>query len=771
MKEDAQVSTADSSKRIHEIDGLRAIALLGVLIYHGRFEIFMSGGFLGVDVFFVISGYVITLSLLKQFQKGTFSFREFLIRRILRLVPALLATLFFTNIFVMFLTTRKQRWQAANMSVSSIFSVSNIHLWMQSSYFDVSSRQKPYLHTWSLSVEWQFYITWALLARKLLTRFPSKRIQMGIISVVTVTSIGATEVTRTQFPSAAFYNVIFRYSEFMCGALPAWHSFRIMDEENVEDDKLESSKALKIGLSSALSALCLGSVAILMNFFKDTFPFPGSTALPICIATSIIISKSPGTIVSSILSNKIIQWLGEISYSVYLVHWPVQVLLNFETLHHSSKLLNLIGTIFSVFLGHVLNRTVEKPFQETRAKQTKLNRVDKLRILGGFMVLFLSQAFYMHRDDIPISPKRKEVTEFIRNSWIYAESRGEEIRPKCRSIGRHDNLRHWKKCNRETEIAFALLGDSHAADLWYALNSTYPDINTYEICGTGCGLTRNPEEWTGCYKIFHAYQEKLKKHQKQIKAVFLVSHWHAEKLESLRNTYLSSAIDYFHENTKAKIFLFGARPAFKPHPNEVFERSGFREEVDTLEKKSNAFKWIEEGSDRALYDYAQEKNVEFVSVPHLMCNATYVGQDSSEYFCPTVDREAMASLYCDYTHYNQLGAKKLIRMLKPKIDSILETSNEGVEDQTERKDVDENDNIGAATINTQAGENSALLYKKELLSSNSSASEKLEQDDRVQTSSYIPGNSSVSHNETDMTWRDGLENSLVNASDGVKDTT
>ncbi len=658
-------SKVDSARsRIKEIDGIRAIALLAVLVFHGRFGSIMKGGFLGVDIFFVISGYVITLSLRNSIARGSMNYKEFMIRRLFRLIPALLATVLLTNLFCTIIFSRKDRFRAARFSVGSVLSMSNVQLWMESNYFDVNSLRKPFLHTWSLSVEWQFYITWALIVHKICKNISSLRAQTGAIIFIGLLSILGADYTRRLYPSAAFYNFCFRYVEFMCGALAAWN----LKGELLTQPNFFNGKAFRTAIS--LSSLFI--IFSLLQLFRDSFPFPGIASLPICLSTVFLITNSPGTIAGRFLSLKSMQWLGEISYSVYLVHWPVQVLIHYFMMQRSTMIQRFFGTILSIFLGYLLNKTVEKPFQESKSRKENFSRSKKFTTLGIGLILLVSEALYMRRNSIGISQKTSEVLSIIENSWNLAGSRGWEIRPKCRSIGRHDNLRNFEKCNPEAEDEFVLVGDSHAADLWFALNYTFPRVSTIQICGTGCGLHRYHHPLSGCGKIFGAYQKKLRKRRSRIRAAFLVSKWHVLNPKSINSTVLHSFVNYFQRRTNATIFVLGPRPEFKPHPNEVFERSGIRECVNELEIRTNKFMRVENNSESVLYDFAVRKNVTFLSIPQIMCNATKIGQPSEEYFCPTIDRSVPSSLYCDTTHYNRAGATKLIQKLKPMIDKVLE---------------------------------------------------------------------------------------------------
>lgn len=201
------VHTPVKKVREREIDGLRAFAVLAVLGFHANLSKYFSGGFLGVDIFFVISGYVITLSLRRQIKQNKFGLLRFIERRTSRLLPALLTVLFLSNIAVSYVFEYESRKKVASLSIAGLFSFSNISLWLQSNYFDESSRLKPYLHTWSLSVEWQYYLSWAIMSLFISKLDSNKPLQVGIIILLQLASLISAEVVLQTNPAAVFYNI------------------------------------------------------------------------------------------------------------------------------------------------------------------------------------------------------------------------------------------------------------------------------------------------------------------------------------------------------------------------------------------------------------------------------------------------------------------------------------------------------------------------------------------------------------------------------------
>ena len=652
--------------RIKEIDGLRALALVSVLLFHLKVQHFFSGGFLGVDIFFVISGYVVTLSLLRQKQNGTFSIRTFLLKRIIRLIPSLLCVLLLSNIFVTFLFTKANRKEASRLSFSALFSFSNIHLWLQSNYFDTRAQLKPFLHTWSLGVEWQFYITWSILVKYMYDSKLLRRHCFAIMYFLSVSSLLAAEFTRSRFPSATFYLPMFRYFEFTYGAILAWKK---TEKEHVSFTS-NSTDGNNSNLNNVVSLFSFATLIVLVLLFRETMPFPGLTAIPICIATGEVIQKSSETLVGSLLLTPLMQWLGKISYSVYLTHWPIQVFIDYYFFSRPTIIDKVYGVFVSILLGHALFHLVERPF--ALSKVSKSTRSFKL--LGIFTCVLFLQIYIMQKRDLRLqnnSQFRSEaVLNIINNTRVLSWARGEEMRPQCRSKGTKDNLKNFKICNPPSEKELVLIGDSHALDLWYAMNKTFYPNTVISIAGTGCSLFMNHHNRTGCAKLHYGYPNLLEKRRNRIRACILISRWVNLREKDLENSFLAKSINFCKDNTNAKIFILGPRPEFLPHPNEVFQRF-ISNDIDELERRAQQFVSYDKKSEAVLRNYSKKKNVNFINVAEFMCdNRT---KDSNPEFmnCPLLSEDRESLIMVDNSHYNRIGAQKVVDKIEKRIMSLL----------------------------------------------------------------------------------------------------
>jgi len=291
-----------------EIDGLRAIAVVAVVLFHFEFTAF-SGGFVGVDVFFVISGFLITRWIVAEAEHGRFSLTNFYMRRMRRLFPAMFVTLGISFAVGIVLLEPSHMEAFAQSLVYSILSISNFLFWSQAGYFDLEAQFKPLLHFWSLSVEEQFYLAWPVIAILFIrSRYPWA-LPVFLVAIIPL-SIYGTERWLRHDPDGAFFLMPFRAFELAIGGLMVW----ILRWQ--PNDKRVCEAEVIIGL-----AMILFSIAI----FSSETPFPGLSALIPCVGAALIIHAGENAKTARILNNRIAVTIGLISYSLYLVHWPLFV--------------------------------------------------------------------------------------------------------------------------------------------------------------------------------------------------------------------------------------------------------------------------------------------------------------------------------------------------------------------------------------------------------------------------------------------------------------
>ncbi|MCB1703530.1 MAG: acyltransferase [Halioglobus sp.] len=345
------IPPANAAKYRSDIDGLRAIAVLSVILYHYGVKTF-SGGFVGVDVFFVISGFLITRLILDAADASTFRFGNFYLRRVRRLLPAMLFTILASFLLGALLFSPTQLERLGGSTLHGLLSISNFFFWSESGYFDADSAVKPLLHLWSLSVEEQFYLIWPL-SLILLTKLPFSRIVTPMVFVLLgIASWVFAEWCLRVDPSAAFFLLPSRIVEFCLGALMVWVTGKQLP------GWLEGwlrEVALLIGL------LLIGYATI--TFTKET-PFPGTNALIPCVGTSLALFGGSSRILGAVLRTRPMVFTGLISYSLYLCHWPIFVFFTYASGSVELSSIEIAGlTVFAFVVATLMYRFIERPFR------------------------------------------------------------------------------------------------------------------------------------------------------------------------------------------------------------------------------------------------------------------------------------------------------------------------------------------------------------------------------------------------------------------------
>lgn len=307
-----------------DIDGLRAIAVLSVVGFHA-FPYWIPGGFIGVDVFFVISGFLISTIIYKGLEAGTFSFADFYARRIRRIFPALVLVLLASLCFGWFALLADEYTQLGKHVAAGAGFVANLVFWSEAGYFDSSAETKPLLHLWSLGIEEQFYILWPLL----LWLGWKCKLNLGLITVALAAASFALNVHGLQAdPVATFFSPQTRFWELLCGGLLAWAT---LYKPGIYD-YVGRLQATVLGL------LGLGLLASGFWIIHQDFGFPGAWALlPVAGTVMIIVAGPDAWPNKALLSNRVAVWIGLISYPLYLWHWPLLTFARIVRKHIRTK--------------------------------------------------------------------------------------------------------------------------------------------------------------------------------------------------------------------------------------------------------------------------------------------------------------------------------------------------------------------------------------------------------------------------------------------------
>ena len=296
-----------------DIDGLRAIAVGSVLAYHA-FPSLLPGGFIGVDIFFVISGFLITTIILQSLAAGDFSYRDFYARRIRRIFPALVLVLLATLAFGWYVLLPGEFSQLGKQTTGGAAFFANLVFLGEAGYFDATAETKPLLHLWSLGIEEQFYIFWPLLLglawRK---RWPILRVTLAVAAISFLVNVLTVQPHR----AAAFYSPLSRAWELMAGGLLAAMRLQAASAPTGTADSRAWTKHLQ-------SVVGVGLIVLGLFMTRSTKAFPGWWALlPVLGAVSCIAAGPNGVLNRYLLSNRVMVWIGLISYPLYLWHWPL----------------------------------------------------------------------------------------------------------------------------------------------------------------------------------------------------------------------------------------------------------------------------------------------------------------------------------------------------------------------------------------------------------------------------------------------------------------
>lgn len=335
-----------------DIDGLRAVAVLAVFAHHLNAAV-LPGGFVGVDIFFVISGYLITSHVFQEVRAGRFSLRQFYQRRINRIIPALATVLLATLALGGWLLSPVDLERLAANALYALLGVSNLFIWVKyGNYFAADAGEAPLLHTWSLGVEEQFYVIWPLLII-LLLRFAPRHLT-SILGVGLVLAVGVSQYGTGLFSTASYYLLPTRFFELMIGGwLGIWHL------RNVRQIGRGESLACKLA-----GALLVGGSLWLIG---DGTAFPGLAALWPCLGAALLIHAGSGQHPAPWLGSRPLVLIGLVSYSLYLWHWPLIAYLNYLSIPLS---LPVAAAVIAVALGlaWLTWRFVEQPLRRSGAR-------------------------------------------------------------------------------------------------------------------------------------------------------------------------------------------------------------------------------------------------------------------------------------------------------------------------------------------------------------------------------------------------------------------
>lgn len=504
-----------------EIDGLRAVAVLPVILFHAGFEMF-RGGFVGVDVFFVISGYLITTIVLAELDKGIFSIVNFYERRARRILPALFLVMAFCIPMAWFsLLPRDMKDFSQSLIAVSVFA-SNVLFWRENDYFETTSELKPLLHTWSLAVEEQYYLFFPLFLM-LFWKFGRRSIYIAL-GLVLVASLSVAQWAAYARPVGAFYLLPTRGWELLIGAFVAFY----MTEPNRR----------KFGgvVHEAAGWSGIAMILYAVFFYSNATPFPGLFALVPTLGTALVILFSgQQTVVGRLLSNRVFVGIGLISYSAYLWHQPLFAFARYKSAVEPGHLMFVAMSLLTFSLAYLSWKYVEAPFRAK--KRFTRGFVFRFSLIGNLS--FLVVGFVGHQtegfrgrypeDLLNSAPDMRVFEEQVRECWGQV-IQNPTVDNACR-LG-----------DKDAPTRFGLLGDSHAGSLLHVLNERAMARRvqgrnySYRSCpplSTALPLTSDPGE-KACYELRTDFFKQLREDPNSIPEVVVVHARWALLLEQVR---------------------------------------------------------------------------------------------------------------------------------------------------------------------------------------------------------------------------------------------
>ena len=536
-----------------DVDGLRAVAVLLVIFDH--IETRVTGGYIGVDVFFVISGYLISSGILLEMAAGTFSVTNFYERRLRRIFPALLVMLLGSAVITYFWCVPSETKVFGQSLLAALFSVSNFFFWRQArlnfivwhhaGYFDVSRTGiDTLLHTWSLAVEEQFYIffpLFLLVVRRWFSSWP----RVAIWSV-TILTFASASVAVYRDPNAAFYFAPLRAWELLIGTIISQHYV----------PAVKGRWARNIAATGGLLLILVPSL-----LYSSSTHFPGVAALPPCAGAALIIAagETGDSLVGRLLSWRPIVFIGLISYSLYLWHWPILIFLEEKYLHldyTSPKPRKL--AVFAVILAvSTLSWLfVERPYRQGRFRPgrralflTTGSAAALIAASGVFMAASVGVRFRFPSEAVAIdSYTNYDYTHVFRSNVCFLDPRFSTFEQFDKAV-----------CLAEDPARkqYLLVGDSHAAHLYPGLQSVFPELNISQANTAGClPLLEQPPGTAYCDGSMwkYIYGDYLVHHH--VDAILIAGRWQEADLPELGRT-----IAWLKEQG-VEVILFGPIPDF-----------------------------------------------------------------------------------------------------------------------------------------------------------------------------------------------------------------
>ena len=605
-----------------DIQGLRAIAVLAVVIFHIN-PMLLPGGYVGVDIFFVISGYLIMGFIWRDLQNNNFNLLRFYIKRVYRLFPALFAMVTVSSVTAYFILLPTEGIDFNKSLISTLFYFSNFYFYSESDYFNTAMEFSPLLHTWSLSVEEQFYLVFPLL---LIFIYSKKKIQITkILIILAILSLLLSEIFIYKDSAFAFFASPTRFFQFIIGGLIV-----ISIQKNV----------FSKNLNDLLGGVGLSLIITSMFIYNDKTLFPGLHALLPSVGTAVLLFSGIHARYTSIfLTNNVFKVIGNASYSIYLWHWPLIVFYKLKVSPNLSTYEQAGLFVLSIIFGYLSWKYIENKTKFSRTNEINLKPI--YTTIG--ISLFFSSVSYMIFTFYPYKSKVYQYLNYDASNFRAG---------KCFLTSKYNdiNLFNKKECVTHTEGKknYLLLGDSHAAHFYSALEKIKTDNETItQVISSGCPPVLPYSGRTSCANLIKwAYEELIV--DKHFDTIIFSANWgYFKKERTIRS------INLLRKHTNNVVVL---------GPSMQYEQSLPRLLVELPEDKDTRMIYKTAGRlkrqsriDHEMRGYVKMNNVKYISTLDTQCNAT-TG-------CVTITPEDIP-LNFDKDHLTHGGALYILEQIK-----------------------------------------------------------------------------------------------------------
>lgn len=622
-----------------EIDGLRAIAVLPVIFFHAGFELF-PGGFVGVDIFFVISGFLITSILLREMEAGQFSIIRFYARRARRILPVLFFVMACCLPFawMWMLPDEMKRFGQSAIAVATFSS--NIYFLRETNYFSPSAESQPLLHTWSLAVEEQYYVLFPLFLI-LCWRFGKSKL-FWFTLVAALCSLALSEWGWRHQAVANFYLLPTRAWEILAGSLLAFLP------------PLKAAELRQHPLAQSTSLLGMGLILFSILNFDSSTPFPGFYTLVPVVGTVLIIAfASAANWTGKLLSSQCLVSMGLISYSAYLWHQPVFAFIRLRSLEHPTQLVFSIGAAASLALAYLSWRFIEQPARTAVIEPNRLLALSAggLLAVSGLGVLAHASEGFAHRathlsswQAAKTQPKEQMEIAYRRGTCFIDYHQDIEV------LQQNDCV---KAPLQKQQIILG--GDSMAAHYYLALKdfAAHMDLQLSQINGTSCRPYQHANMSTRCQKLLKMLQQTLAL-APEGSFVVISAKWQKEfKTDENFQHNIRQLIERAARSS-ARVIFIGQIPTYAVSPNEAKLRLEMMDEnVEPGLKPDDTYRPVNTLLRTSIDAQNMRGNLVFIDPVAGLCSGSG---------CNTFSAKGVP-LYIDQGHLTPTGAKAALTEL------------------------------------------------------------------------------------------------------------